>query len=175
MRRVPKLTLGRNISFENVSTGYDLRSSGGAKYYHNLALQNGTGGIGGFSTVSTEARNNLAAFNGQSDSQACPDCSHNWAEDGSSGDANLSGDPRLVDENAVIDTNFPLQATIEQKLAYLRDQIKAAYSLRTGSPAIDAGMVIPGYHCVSAGAHPSENCVEWYGTAPDIGPFEFVQ
>ena len=35
-----------------------------------------------------------------------------------------------------------------------------------------SGLVVPGYHCSSAGAHPGEGCVEWYGSAPDIGLFE---
>ena len=44
--------------------------------------------------------------------------------------------------------------------------------LRQGSDLIDGGTVIPGYHCSTAGAHPGENCREWYGAAPDLGPFE---
>ncbi len=44
--------------------------------------------------------------------------------------------------------------------------------LAQGSDLIDAGVVIPGYHCTTAGAHPGENCKEWYGSAPDLGPFE---
>ena len=44
--------------------------------------------------------------------------------------------------------------------------------LAQGSDLIDAGVLIPGYHCSTAGAHPGENCAEWYGSAPDLGPFE---
>ncbi len=40
------------------------------------------------------------------------------------------------------------------------------------SPAIDAGVVIPGYHCASAGPN-SSGCREWYGSAPDIGAYEY--
>ena len=40
------------------------------------------------------------------------------------------------------------------------------------SPAIDAGVVIPGYHCASAGPN-SSGCIEWYGSNPDIGAYEY--
>jgi hypothetical protein len=46
--------------------------------------------------------------------------------------------------------------------------------LAPGSELIDGGMIIPGYHCATAGAHPGQNCVEWYGSAPDIGAFEYA-
>ena len=44
--------------------------------------------------------------------------------------------------------------------------------LKAGSDLIDGGMIIPGYHCSTAGVHPGQNCVEWYGLAPDLGTFE---
>ena len=40
------------------------------------------------------------------------------------------------------------------------------------SDLIDRGKIIEGYHCVTAGEHPDEDCVEWYGLSPDLGPFE---
>jgi hypothetical protein len=45
--------------------------------------------------------------------------------------------------------------------------------LAPGSDLIDRGTVIPGYHCATAGAHPGEECVVWFGAAPDLGPFEY--
>jgi hypothetical protein len=44
--------------------------------------------------------------------------------------------------------------------------------LAPGSDLIDGGVVIEGYHCATAGEHPGEDCREWYGAAPDLGPFE---
>ncbi len=44
--------------------------------------------------------------------------------------------------------------------------------LKQGSDLIDGGVVIPGYHCATSGSHPGQNCREWYGAAPDLGPFE---
>ncbi len=46
------------------------------------------------------------------------------------------------------------------------------FHLQPTSPAIDAGVVIPGYHCASAGPN-SSGCREWYGLAPDIGAYEY--
>jgi hypothetical protein len=46
--------------------------------------------------------------------------------------------------------------------------------LAEGSDLIDAGIIVPGYHCDTSGAHPGENCREWYGAAPDLGPFEYI-
>lgn len=40
------------------------------------------------------------------------------------------------------------------------------------SELIDAGRVIDGFHCPTAGEHQGANCVEWFGSAPDLGPFE---
>lgn len=45
-------------------------------------------------------------------------------------------------------------------------------ALRAGSPAIDTGALIPGFHCPTAGKGDGK-CVEWTGSAPDIGACEF--
>jgi len=46
------------------------------------------------------------------------------------------------------------------------------FKLKQGSDLIDAGTIISGYHCTTEGDHPAENCKEWYGSAPDLGPYE---
>lgn len=46
-------------------------------------------------------------------------------------------------------------------------------ALKQGSPAIDAGALIPGVHCLAAGKGDGR-CVEWSGKAPDIGACESV-
>jgi len=43
-----------------------------------------------------------------------------------------------------------------------------------GSPAIDAGEFIPGYHCDVSGGTTPAGCRVWYGSAPDIGVYEYV-
>jgi hypothetical protein len=85
----------------------------------------------------------------------------------------LSGNPLLADPSAVIDTTFEVDWTIDQKLEYIRNQVREKFMLRNDSKAIDKGIVIPGYHCPTSGAHPGENCHEWYGSAPDIGAYEY--
>ncbi len=47
------------------------------------------------------------------------------------------------------------------------------FRLSPDSPAIDAGEFIPGLHCPQPGFDDS-GCVEWFGTAPDIGACEFI-
>lgn len=51
---------------------------------------------------------------------------------------------------------------------------QAGVILQQGSPAIDAGVVVPGVHCSHAGPCTDEGLQEWYGAAPDIGACEFV-
>jgi hypothetical protein len=48
------------------------------------------------------------------------------------------------------------------------------FQIAQGSDLIDAGAVVSGYHCSTVGAHPGQNCKEWYGNAPDMGPFEYT-
>jgi hypothetical protein len=44
--------------------------------------------------------------------------------------------------------------------------------LQSVSPAVDAGVHIPGFHCTEAEPNDEVGCIEWYGNAPDIGAFE---
>ncbi len=46
------------------------------------------------------------------------------------------------------------------------------FGLNSNSPLIDKGQWIQGYHCTSAGPN-SSGCREWYGSAPDIGAYEY--
>lgn len=50
------------------------------------------------------------------------------------------------------------------------------FRLRNNSPAIDNGIKIPGYHCEYTGNDPRNiaGCRVWYGTAPDIGAYEYT-
>lgn len=68
-------------------------------------------------------------------------------------------------------------------LTSLQNPFCDGFNLRPGSPAIDAGVVIPGFDCPVAGSPcpvscpdngPDAKCVEWFGSAPDIGACEFV-
>jgi PA14 domain len=48
----------------------------------------------------------------------------------------------------------------------------SGFNLSAGSPAIDYGVVIQGFHCSQSGS--ALNCVQWYGAAPDAGACEFT-
>jgi hypothetical protein len=76
---------------------------------------------------------------------------------------------------AVTDADFvsldSSQLTRSRKADFSLPDITFAH-LAQGSDLIDGGIVILGYHCSTAGAHPEQNCREWYGSAPDLGAFE---
>jgi hypothetical protein len=58
----------------------------------------------------------------------------------------------------------------------LYDAYYNAYTPMSGSPLIDGGVVIGGYHCPAAddaGQDVDAPCRHWRGAAPDQGPFEF--
>ncbi|MBI2499861.1 right-handed parallel beta-helix repeat-containing protein [Candidatus Woesearchaeota archaeon] len=57
---------------------------------------------------------------------------------------------------------------------YALQQVKDAFSLKQGSVLIDAGVFIPEIHCPNPGPD-SSGCREWYGLAPDIGAFEYIE
>lgn len=47
------------------------------------------------------------------------------------------------------------------------------FNLSPDSDAIDQGAYIEGFHCPAPGFDDS-GCVEWFGSAPDIGACEFI-
>ena len=57
--------------------------------------------------------------------------------------------------------------------------VVAGLMLRAGSPAIDRGTFVAGFHCDRADDAPvpypanDPNCVHWRGAAPDIGAYEY--
>jgi len=165
LRQVDNLTFRGNVATENLGPGFEPRvEEGGLHYlYNNTALRNGNWGIriGGSGIV---AKNNLAANNPGTDTFGCDDCTHNSTAD----------DPDLTDLNFVIDTNFPSSYTVAEKLAFFRNQFKQALTpLSSASALIDQGVAVDGYHCSTAGQHAGNDCREWYGSAPDIGAYEY--
>jgi len=150
------------IAADNIYTGFynDLGVNGhganGAVFYNNLAYANGRGMTSAGGNI---IKNNIVYQNSQSFSSSATVMDHNsWnsgvsvsAADFVSLDTTELMAPRKAD-GSLPDINFG--------------------HLAQGSDLIDAGTVIPGYHCSTSGAHPGQNCVEWYGSAPDLGPFE---
>jgi len=80
----------------------------------------------------------------------------------------------LEDSISVSGLNHIVEYNLDHEDSFFVDAASRNFHLAPGSPAIEAGVHIPGFHCVTSGEHPNEDCVEWYGDAPDIGVFEYV-
>ncbi len=123
----------------------------------------------GFNNIGTDLYNRLGQSVNDSDYNLWADGNFVAGMDVHS----LSGDPLFNNSDLVVDTTFGADWSIDQKLEYIRDQVREKFSLQPASPAIDNGTIIPGYHCTTAGEHPGDDCHEWYGTAPDMGVYEY--
>lgn len=194
--------LVKNIVFDNDGYAFEgssptnrFRTYYPSKLYHNLAHNGGSFGysIGGnFTTASGfelfHLRNNIALDNaGQEISgehASWTDSDYNFISDAAElvelkndgFDLNsLTGDAQLGNPSLVIDTDFDPSWTVEEKLAYIRSQVKAAYCPEVGSNLIDNGTLIDGYHNSSPGDDTGEDGAVWYGSAPDIGVFEVAE
>jgi len=182
-------------SFEGGQPGHPLRTYYPSKIYGNLAY-NGGGGRGfslgnyadltypGFEKV--YLRNNIGLDNYRNDIRGMVagqiDSDYNFWSNADNlatlqsigQDAHsLTGDAGLVNKTAVIDTAFGADWTIEQKLAHIRSQVKAAFSPLEESILVDAGVIIDGYHNPHPGEQPGDR-KDWYGSAPDIGVYEYA-
>ena len=151
------------IAVDNVGTGFynDLADWSGSKpnraiFYNNLAYNNGYGMTANGGNI---VKNNIVYQNGQDISSSGSVIDHNsWNSGVSVSDADF------------VSLDFS-QLTAPRKPDGSLPDIAFGH-LRQGSDLIDAGTVISGYHCSTSGSHPGEDCVEWYGSAPDLGPFE---
>lgn len=96
---------------------------------------------------------------------------------------NLNTDPGLVNRAVTLDyttvendAGFPA-TTVQSRWQHLWNQIEGAFKPSSGTSAVvNAGTVVPGYHCPLAddkGQDVKAPCRHWMGSAPDIGPFEF--
>lgn len=187
--------VAKNIVFDNRASGFDQCMEPGNpqnRFYNNLMYKNSVYGSNlesdeGYLHEAAILYNNIMVSNSILDvknrwriSINTSDYnlwSTNWTEGPhssiSEGQHSMLADPKFNNPNKVIDTNFSPSWTIEQKLGYIRNQVREKFSLQAGSPAIDNGTIIPGYHCSTSGAHLGENCREWYGDAPDMGVYEY--
>lgn len=131
---------------------------------NNLLLENTNRDVHGISSIYTNSDYNFIS------NSNCLQQLQNIGQDAHS----LGGTPGLVNKDATINTSFPNNLTHAEKLKFIRDQVKNAFSPASGSQLIDQGILIAGVHCASPGANPNGNCQEWYGAAPDIGPFDYA-
>ncbi|MBA2433792.1 MAG: hypothetical protein H0V54_01665 [Chthoniobacterales bacterium] len=189
-----------NVSYFNLARGIDNRYLVGEtnSAWHNTVLSNQNQGIFSFGAGSS-VKDNLTAFNVQTDFSASDGGGHNWAEDGVNVSPPYIGDPQLVNAtlgnplinntggggtntnpsaNYFLDLGFNPTDSVATKLEYVRSQIRNAFAPTSTSGVIDAGVLIPGYDCPTAddsGSPPAADDPRrhWYGSAPDIGAFEY--
>jgi hypothetical protein len=102
-----------------------------------------------------------------------------WRDTGRSGTLSFQNtiiDTILPPHRDVVDTAWPgialnnLWAKSDTAPWKFTDAKNRDYSLRAGSPAIDKGVVLPGWLATTAGISPTYD-----GTAPDLGAYEFGQ
>ncbi len=189
-----------NIVFGNERGGFDQDKGTGFPrnfFYNNIAYGFGSGY--GFIMDAPDPRspppedavlyNNIGANNSAFDiynrfGSSVNESDYNLWEDGvfvsSMDQHSLSGNAGFNDSTLVIATSFQTSWNITQKLDYIRNQVKQKFSLQAGSRAIDAGVVVLGFHCPRAddnltNPYPAGDttCRHWYGTAPDIGAYEY--
>ncbi|XOV86664.1 MAG: Ig-like domain-containing protein [Pseudomonadota bacterium] len=188
-----------NVAMSQVGPAYEIRHTLRGALLHNLAINNdGNRGFG--VSLSSNPQlvqsedfkiyNNVAVFNpvgfdliieGKGSLTTLPDLQNNWVED-SGLDVPDRGDPQFADgtlDGDSVNTSFPPGLTIAQKVAFIRDQVRTAFTPLPGSPLIDTGVFIPGVHCATANDDPvtphdpnDKTCRQWAGAAPDRGAFE---
>ena len=152
-----------------------IKASAGAELeiYNSVILRNSDEGIGirSYSTASDTAysiiSNTIIADNGYEGV---------GVDNTGTGFNNVTASNNLYFNNILGSTNglnLDINPIIGQDPLFI-DAINNKFSLQQESPAIDNGIIIPGYHCTTSGSHPGENCREWYGNAPDIGAYEYI-
>jgi len=152
LRYVPGVFYRGNVAYQNNSFGFELRLLDGSEH----SVENNTG-IGNFTTLLTN--NNRDGLDTYSSSNIDT--------------SDAIG--KVVKVNPVIDTNFSASWSVQKRLDHVRNQFKASFTPVAGSPLIDAGKLIEGYHCGQSGPAPTgATCKEWYGSAPDLGAYEYV-
>ena len=176
-------TVAANVAFDNERGGFDQDKEPGFPqnfFYQNLAYNNAGGGflMDAPSLPQNEDAilyNNIAVNNGvydlrKSNDLAVNDSDYNWWGDGvfvAGMDAHSrSGDPQFANPDLVVDTTFGADWSIEQKLEYIRAQVREKFRLQASSLAVDHGRIVSGYHCTTAGAHPEERSARmvWNGS-----------
>ena len=184
LRNVRGMVYRGNLAYKNQSVGFELRPLIATilTVYQNTAVSNNSQGIL-ILTAGTQWNviNNVCAFNGLRDfvPAQVPAGGNNWAADGVGVLPLLRGDPKLNNSELTVSWNFDPTLPVRQKWAFIESQIRLALRPKRASGLVNAGQVIPGYHCPRADDDPvapmprSDPRRHWYGLAPDIGAFEF--
>jgi hypothetical protein len=166
--------------------GFTIRGHASIRVLHNLALR--LAPRRGFLAAQGKhgagiCRNNISRLNGI-------EFALGWCAASNNFNGDTSGAPGLVDENfgfaamnaiteACIERGAPHLVTVQSCWQAAWNTIHEKLSPAPGTPIIDAGSFLAGYHCPSADDDPvtpepaSSACRHWRGSAPDQGPFEF--
>ena len=176
-RPVRGLVFRGNLASGNHGIGFEMRSVDTMTVINNSSIGNGRQGMwGGI----TRMHNNLCASNKMKDLAVESSGYQNWAEDGINVSRRLRGTPEL--KGSEIDPGLIRRESlmVKEKVGLISSMIEDAFSPASGSPLIDSGMIVDGFHCPRADDDPKSPMPptasgrHWYGKAPDIGAFEFV-
>jgi hypothetical protein len=187
----------RNIAYRNRDDGFDVSVGEGTEFVGNIAYDNGPHGRRGFKMLRTgraDFLGNVVAgaaherpIEYRSPAGTTGRLFHNtviqWtggvAIEVAKGNVDARGNFEDRTGTGLRDPAFspPLwrydypAPTVRERWQSLYEAFRQALSPAPGSPLVDAGEVIAGYHCPAAGPGDG-SCVPWQGRAPDLGAFE---
>ena len=187
----------RNIAYRNRDDGFDVSVGEGTEFVGNIAFDNGPHGRRGFKMLRTGRADFLgnvvaggaherpieyrgpAGTTGRLFHNTVIQWTGGVAIEVAKGDVDARGNYEDRAGAGLRDPAFspPLwrydypAATVHERWGSLYEAFRQALSPAPGSPLVDAGEVIPGYHCPAAGPGDG-SCVRWQGRAPDLGAFE---
>lgn len=182
LRIVSGMVYRGNVALQNQGVGFELRAEGALTVLHNTSIGNARQGILGGSDDGFYL-GNLCTFNSLNDFIPDPATLKpgNWAEDGTNVEPDLRGDPEITNQNvANLEVVFDPNVLVSVRWRQLRDYYRSALTPAADSPLIDRGTVIAGYHCPRADDDPVNPMPadapgrHWFGSAPDLGAFEFT-
>jgi hypothetical protein len=168
----------------NNARGGEYRTKGGQRVLHNLALRNQQHGF--IAAESSGPDNRLANNVSYLNATEYHSFGSAWTI-GTNWDGDKQGAPGLVNDAydptadlAAAETciqKAPHQVSVRSCWQTLYSALTAPYRPAAGSPLIDGGTIVEGYHCPSADdgtppEPPTSECRHWRGAAPDLGPFE---
>ena len=182
------LSFTGNVGFGEPNISFEARFNHDGFMHHNTTLHNATRGFNVHfpnpDQYVNQFINNLSAFNQSSQdtriNTGAPGAliSSNWDEESPT----RRGDPALVNGSfkAFHVEPFDQSMSLTEKMAFIRSQVKAAFTPLPNSPLVDAGEFLEGVHCPRADDNPDNpmeldsDCRHWSGAAPDIGAFEYT-
>lgn len=182
-------TYVNNIAFHNRRRGWDTNDqfyeNGELLTVNNFAYANGCEDPD--DPECAKISHGFYIFNSDSDEaqQLRREYYNNASFDNEDGEVGVGTDGFYTHENNSWDT--PHKLSSDDFLSLDTDEMKQPRKpdgslpdisfgrLAPSSPLVDAGRLVEGIHCDTAGEHPGDTCLEWYGEAPDIGWAEHVE